>query len=228
MDVVKKNFPKHIGIVMDGNRRFARGKGWPVYRGHEAGYEKLKEFVRWAKESGVRTVYAYAFSTENWKRTKEEVSYLISLFERAIIKEADELTREGIRVKFIGQLGEFSPKLQAAMRKLEKETKDNSPTLVLAVSYGGRAELVAAAERARKEKGPLTEEKLAKHLSTAGLPDPELIIRTSGEIRTSNFLPWQAAYSEWYFTKTLWPALTKKEFLDILGDFSKRERRNGK
>ncbi|MDP3957838.1 MAG: polyprenyl diphosphate synthase [bacterium] len=225
----KPSVPEALGIIMDGNRRYARARNLPLMRGHEAGYEKLKEFLRWAKEAGVRTVYAYAFSTENWNRAKKEVGYLVRLLERAIIDEEDELKKEKISVRFIGELDRFSPKLQEAMKKIERETRGHPHTLVLAVSYGGRAELLTALKKLAKEgKETITEENFSKYLYTAGLPDPDLIIRTSGEVRTSNFLPWQSAYSEWYFTKTLWPAFEKKEFDHILADYAARERRNGK
>jgi len=229
MSAAKKNFPASIGLIMDGNRRYARERGLPVFEGHEAGQKKLKEFMQWAKDAGITTVYAYAFSTENWERTKEEIGYLMRLLEKAIIAEANELIEEKIRIKFIGQLDRFSPKLQEAMRKLEADTKEFKHTLVLLLSYGGRAEILSAIKKIpRNELDDLTEKEFSKYLWTGGIPDPEMVLRTSGEVRTSNFLPWQSAYSEWFFTKTLWPAFTKQEFTEILSEFSKRERRNGK
>lgn len=218
---------------MDGNRRFARARGLPVFKGHELGYEKLKDFLRWCKDKRVSTVVAYAFSTENWKRTKEEVGYLMKLLERVVIDRVDELLKEKIRVKFIGQIERLPEKIQIGIKKIERDTeKYKDFTLVLALSYGGRVEIIEGIKKVAKEKGTqaiskLKEEDFGDYLWTAGIPDPELIIRTSGEMRTSNFLPWQSAYSEWFFSKTLWPAFTKREFYKILEDFSNREIRNG-
>lgn len=229
-----KNYPKSIGIIMDGNRRWARGRKLPPVKGHEAGYEKFKEFVRWAKELGINTVYVYAFSTENWKRPDNEVVYLMKLFSRVLGPDAAELINEKVRVKFVGQLDKFPVSIRLGIKSLEAATaKFTGPRLVICVSYGGRAEIISAIKNLVKEKGAkdiskLNEETFSKYLWTAGTPDPELIIRTSGEIRTSNFLPWQSVYSEWFFTKTLWPAFTQKEFIKILEDFSQREIRKGK
>lgn len=219
---------------MDGNRRWARARGFSPTRGHEAGYEKFKEFVRWAKEFGVNTLYVYAFSTENWNRSGNEVGYLMKLFSRVLGPDAKELIKEKVRVKFVGQLDKFSPKIRAGIKSLEAITsRFTGPTLVVCVSYGGRAEIISAIkklakERSAKDIAKLSEENFSKYLWTAGVSDPELIIRTSGEIRTSNFLPWQAVYSEWFFTKTLWPAFTREEFGKILKDFASREIRKGK
>ena len=229
---LNKNYPKTIGIIMDGSRRFARSKNLPIFKGHEAGYEKLKEFLTWVKEVGIETVIAYAFSTENWGRAKDEVVYLMKLLERVVIDKAGELKKEKIRVKFIGQIERFPEKIQSAIKKLEKETGHYKTTLVIALSYGGRAEIVQAVKKIIKESknnsNSISEDNFDKFLWTAGIPEPELIIRTSGEIRTSNFLIWQSIYSEWYFVKTFWPAFKKSEFKKILLDFAKRERRNGK
>ena len=231
---IGENIPKSIGIIMDGNRRFARARGLPIFKGHEAGYEKLKEFVRFAREAGVRTVIAYAFSTENWNRAKEEVGYLIMLLERAVIKQADEFLKEKVCVRFIGQIECFPKRIRDAIKKIERETSQYKDfTLVLLLSYGGRAEIIEGIKKLVKEKGAkgaleINESEFGKYLMTAGIPDPELVIRTSGEISTSNFLPWQSVYSEWFFTKTLWPAFSRREFLKILKEFASRERRKGK
>lgn len=228
------NYPQTVGVIMDGNRRWARKQGLPTMKGHEVGYKKVKDLMKWAKEFGVTTVYLYAFSTENWHRSKEEVAYLMNIFLRAFKEDAKALIKENIRVKFAGQIERFSPAIKNSIKLLEKTTKNfTGPTLVFCLSYGGRAEILEAAKKIALAKTPseidkMTEEDFAKFLWTAGLPDPQLVIRTSGEIRTSNFLPWQTAYSEWYFTKTYWPALTKEEFKDTLEDFSKREIRRGK
>jgi undecaprenyl diphosphate synthase len=234
MENKKTNYPKSIGIIMDGNRRWARECGLPTMKGHEAGYKKVKEVLRWAKELGVSTIYLYAFSTENWHRPKKEVGYLMNLFLQGFGRDAKELIEEKFRIRFIGQIGRFSVPIRLAIKKLEKVTaKFSGGNLAICLSYGGRAEIIEAIkkivrEKSDKEIGLLTEKEFSNHLWTAGLPEPELVIRTSGEIRTSNFLPWQTAYSEWFFTKTFWPAFSKQEFEKILNDFSRREIRRGK
>jgi undecaprenyl diphosphate synthase len=234
MEGKTKNYPKSIGIIMDGNRRWAKARGFSPTKGHEEGYKKFKEFVRWAKEFNVETVYVYAFSTENWKRSEGEVGYLMSLFDKVIGAEAKDLIKERVRVKFVGQLDKFSPAIRLGIKALEKATsKFSGTTLVICVFYGGRAEIISAVKELVKKEGvkniaKLDEKTFSKYLWTGGNPDPELIIRTSGEVRTSNFLPWQAVYSEWFFTKTLWPAFTKREFEKILRDFAGREVRRGK
>lgn len=226
--------PRSVGIIMDGNRRYAKACGFSIPEGHRAGYEKLKEFVGWAREAGVQTVYVYAFSTENWNREKREVGFLLKLFEHIFVHDAEMFAKEHIRVRFIGRLGDFPKHLQEGMRRLERETEQYADcTLAIALSYGGRVEIIEAVkkisrEATRQEIEQLDEAAFESYLWTRGLQDPDLIIRTSGERRTSNFLPWQSAYSEWYFTPTLWPALTRQEFLDILKDFSTRERRRGR
>ena len=231
---LNSHIPKTIGLIMDGNRRFARARGFPIFKGHELGYEKLKDFLRWSKDAGINTVIAYAFSTENWKRTKEEVGYLIKLLEHIVTDKAEELLKEKIKIKFIGQLERLPGKIQTGIKKIEHDTgKYKNFTLVIALSYGGRAEIIEGVKKLAREEGiqgisKLREEDFGSYLWTAGIPDPELIIRTSGEMRTSNFLPWQSAYSEWFFSKTFWPAFTRREFQKIISDYSARERRNGK
>jgi len=234
MEKNKEKYPKSIGIIMDGNRRWARKQGLPTMEGHKIGYGKLKEVLRWAKEFSVSTIYVYAFSTENWNRSEEEVSYLIKLFLWAFGQDAKELVKENFRIKFAGQIERFSPAVRTAIKQLEKATANFSGgDFVVCLSYGGRAEIMMAVKKLAREKtgaeiAELTEEQFSRFLWTAGLPDPELVIRTSGEIRTSNFLPWQTAYSEWFFSKTYWPAFTKEEFKTILEDFSKRQVRRGR
>jgi len=230
----KMNYPKSIGVIMDGNRRWASEQRLPTMKGHEKGYKKVKDLMQWAKELNIETVYLYAFSTENWDRQKEEVNYLMNLFSKAFNQDSKALIKEKVRVKFAGQIERFSPIIRSGIKSLEKITKNFSgPTLVFCLSYGGRTEILTALKKIAHAKTPaeidkFTEEDFSRFLWTAGLPDPELVIRTSGEQRTSNFLPWQATYSEWFFTKTYWPALTKDEFENILKDFSKREIRRGR
>ncbi|HUQ30394.1 MAG TPA: polyprenyl diphosphate synthase [Candidatus Paceibacterota bacterium] len=224
------NVPASIGIIMDGNRRWAKERGVPTLQGHRAGLAKLKEVTRWAFEAGVGTIYYYAFSTENWNRAAEEVSYLIELFSRAIQNEFDELKTEGIRVRFIGDLARFPESLQKAAAKLQEETKENKKgTLALCISYGSRAEVVTAVNSLLVQGlETVTEESLRKALWSGDLPDPDLIIRTSGEKRLSNFLMYQAAYSELAFTDTKWPDFSKEELYAIFEDYASRERRRGK
>lgn len=220
--------PTCVGIILDGNRRWAKEQGLPTFEGHRAGMENLKTAARFIRESGVAHLIVYAFSTENWNRKEEEVAYLMDLFRESVQKQMKELGEEGVRIRFAGQRERFSPDLQQMMSDTEKEThKNGSFTLWVCLSYGGRAEIVAAARAAAKD-GEITEESLERHLWTAGMPDPDLIIRTSGEKRLSNFLPWQSTYSEFFFTDTKWPAFTKEEFNSILAEFVQRERRRGK
>lgn len=222
--------PQCIGIIMDGNRRYARERGLSPMEGHSAGSEKLKEVMRWAREAGIKHVIVYAFSTENWKRSRGEVLYLLRLFKRMLTKELAAIKRDGFRVRCVGLLSRFSRELQRIMRCAEEETAHlPGPTLALALSYGGRAEILEAANRAfQSGEKKLDEHSFRKYLWTRDIPDPELIIRTSGEMRLSGFLPWQGVYSELFFTKTYWPALSRREFFGILEEFSERERRMGK
>jgi len=220
--------PACVGIILDGNRRWAKENGVSKLEGHRAGTETLKKTVRFVRDSGVKHLIVYAFSTENWNRDKDEVSYLMDLFREAIQKEMSELGKENVRVRFVGQRGRFSEDLQQSMGEIEKETEKNEAiTLWVCLSYGGRAEIVAAANSAAKSD-LITEELLAKNLWTSEMPDPDIIIRTGGEKRLSNFLLWQSAYSELFFTDTLCPDFNKEEFDAILTEFATRERRRGK
>ncbi|MEN9614365.1 MAG: hypothetical protein RLZZ347_672 [Candidatus Parcubacteria bacterium] len=225
------SIPLSIGIIMDGNRRWAKERNLPTLDGHRAGYEKLKEVVRWAGTAGVKYVTVYAFSTENWLRDKKEVSYLMDLFSWVLEHETDEIHKENIKVRYIGDLSRLSPKIQKLITEVEKKTANNTGvTLVSAVSYGGRKEILDAVNALIKKnsKTEITEADFSKALYTSDIPDPDLIIRTSGEMRTSGFLPWQAVYSELFFIKTFWPAFTREEFSEILAQFGARQRRLGK
>lgn len=229
MPSLHKKIPACIGIIMDGNRRWARKNSLPTLEGHRLGYEKIKELLSWAKEAGVQNVLVYAFSTENWNRTKDEVSYLMDLFRLMLKNEIRNLKKEGVRVRCIGEKERFSPDLQELMAKAEKETAGaKGSTLGICLSYGGRAEILSAANKAIAAGRPIDEASFSKLLWTSGLPDPDIIIRTGGEYRLSGFLTWQSVYSELFFTKTYWPAFTKKEFMDILDEFAGRERRIGR
>ena len=221
--------PICVGIIMDGNRRWAKGRGLPKLEGHRAGLlGTLRNTVRHARERGIKHLIVYMFSTENWNREPAEVSYLMDLFRESIRKEMKDLGEEGVRIRFAGQRDRFSEDLQQAMDTTEKETMRNDAiTLWCCLSYGGRAEIAAAAQAAATE-GAITEEALSRKLWTEDMPDPDIIIRTGGEQRLSNFLPWQSVYSELFFTDTLWPDFKKEEFGAILTEFTLRERRRGK
>jgi len=220
--------PRCVGFIMDGNRRWAKKQGIPTLEGHRAGCEKVQEVVRLASARGIAHVAIYAFSTENWNREPAEVSYLMDLFYELIKKELRDLGREGVRIRFAGQTKRFSPKLQEVMTDVEKETEANtSITVWICLSYGGRAEIVEAA-RAAALTGEITEESLSQNLWTNEMPEPDMIIRTSGEKRISGFLTWKAVYSELFFTDTLWPDFSEAEFDSLLEDFAQRERRHGK
>lgn len=218
-----------VGIIMDGNRRWAKERGIPKLEGHRAGLEKLKEIARAARALCVKHLVVYAFSTENWNREAEEVSYLMDLFFTMVKREAHELGQEGARIRFSGQRERFSKAMQEAMSDVEKDTVQNSDiTLWICLSYGGRAEIVAAAKAAADSGEPISEDAIAKNMWTYGMPDPDIIIRTGGDKRLSGFLTWQSVYSELFFTDSYWPDFTEAELATILGDFATRERRRGK
>ena len=225
--------PRHVAIIMDGNGRWAKNRGWPRLVGHRRGAERVKQIVRACPDLGVNWLTVYAFSTENWKRSTEEVLGLMGIFARYIEREADGLSAEGVRMRFIGGRERLEPKLQRLMAGIEARTAGNTRlNLTVAINYGGRDELTRAAARlaariARGEVAEPTEADLADCLDTAGHPDPDLVIRTSGETRTSNFLPFQAAYSEYEFTPTLWPDFTPDHLAEILDRYGLRERRFG-
>ena len=227
--------PQHVAIIMDGNGRWATSRGWPRLVGHRRGAEKVREIVRAAPDLGVRWLTIYAFSTENWKRSTEEVIGLMKLFSLFIQREAGRLSAEGVRMRFIGDRSRLDNRLQALMRDIEHSTRNNTRlNLTVALNYGGRDELVRAARRlaervAAGELAPadLDEAALTGALDTAAIPDPDLVIRTSGETRTSNFLPYQAAYAEYEFTPVLWPDFSPAHLAEILDRTSLRQRRFG-
>ncbi|WP_415393698.1 polyprenyl diphosphate synthase [Paracoccus sp. SJTW-4] len=225
--------PRHVAIIMDGNGRWATERGWPRLVGHRRGAERVKELVRAAPDLGVNWLTLYAFSTENWKRSTEEVLGLMGIFARYIRREADAMAAEGVRLRFIGGRARLDDKLQSLMAGIEARTAGNTRlNLTVAINYGGRDELARAATRlaARIASGEITqptEADLAACLDTAGHPDPDLVIRTSGETRISNFLPFQAAYSEYEFTPVLWPDFSPAHLAEILERTSQRQRRFG-
>ena len=214
---------------MDGNGRWAAAHRRPRISGHKAGAEALDRVMHYCREAGIRFLTVYAFSTENWKRSKEEVSGLMKLLSSFMRSKEAMLVKEGIRFRVIGRKADFSLKLQREIAQLEEKTKDGDFTLAVALSYGGRAEIVDAANAWLKSNpdGELTEEAFRSFLYAPDIPDPDLIIRTSGECRTSNFLIWESAYSEWYFTDVFWPDFDKAEFDKALQSYSRRERRMG-
>lgn len=215
---------------MDGNRRYAKAKGIPTLLGHRAGYLKLRELRTWAKDAGVKEIIVYAFSTENWNRTKEEVAYLMDLFREVIGTMVEDAMKEDTRIIFIGERQRLSEDIVRAILSAEEKTKANTSfQCAVALSYGGRAEIIDAIRRIPEAKrATITETEFSQYLWTKDVRDPDLIIRTSGEERISNFLPWQSVYSELIFTKTLWPDFTKEEFLSILDTYGERDRRRGK
>ncbi len=226
---------EHVAIIMDGNGRWATDRGWPRLVGHRKGAERVREIVRAAPGLGIRWLTVYAFSTENWKRSTEEVLGLMAIFARYIEREADRLAAESVRMRFIGDRSRLDPKLQRMMAAIEARTAAyDRLNFTVAINYGGRDEIVRAArDMARAvaagllDPAKITEAMLGQHLDTADLPDPDLVIRTSGETRTSNFLPWQAAYAEYEFTPTLWPDFSPDELARIVRRFGARERRFG-
>jgi len=224
--------PCHLAIIMDGNRRWAREKALALYGGHQQGVKKVKEVLRWCRDRKIKILTLYAFSAENWDRNKEEVSFLMNLFQSAISDEIDELHQEGIKFKVIGQKNRLPVKLQKLVEDAEAFTEDNQQGFLnLAISYSGRAEIAQAFKKMLQENispDDVTEEKIGNYMHTAGLPDPDLIIRTSGEQRTSGFLLWQSAYSELYFTETHWPDFSEEDLDEALRDYQKRQRRFGR
>jgi undecaprenyl diphosphate synthase len=223
--------PRHVGIIMDGNGRWAAARGLPRVEGHRRGVERSKEVIEVAAELGIKALTIYTFSTENWQRPSSEVSTLMKLLELYLRKEVDGLARNGIVFRTIGDIGRLPGHIQDIIREAEKRTSSNKGMiLVTALSYSGRSEILRAVKKilhAGVKPEELTEEVFNSYLDTAGIPSPDLIIRTSGEMRISNFLLWQAAYSEFYFTETLWPDFTKDEFLLAIQDYQRRERRFG-
>jgi len=223
--------PACIGIIMDGNRRWAREQGLPAVLGHKHGADKLKEVLGWAKDRGIHHLIVYAFSTENWNRSQEETDYLMDTIRHFFRKQSadlQEVKQRGGRLRFVGERGRFAPDIQELFTHAEEVTATGEYTLWVCLSYGGRAEILHAAEALQKSGELVTEASFAKHLWTHGMPDPDLIIRTSGEERLSGFLPWQSVYSELFFTKTYWPAFSEAEFDAILAEYTLRERRHGK
>lgn len=226
--LVPDRIPKHIAIVMDGNGRWANAKGLPRPAGHRAGVSAVKEIIRFTSDIGVESLTLYAFSTENRKRPKEEVGLLCGLLIESVNREIDELHANNVCIKSIGDLSWFPTAVQETVRAAEEKTKNNTGLKVnVALNYGGRAELVRAMRLAFAESEDADESAIAKNLYTARSGDVDLLIRTGGEARISNFLLWQIAYAELYFTDVMWPDFTREELIKALKDFAGRDRRFG-
>ncbi|HVV38750.1 MAG TPA: polyprenyl diphosphate synthase [Candidatus Paceibacterota bacterium] len=220
--------PTCIGIILDGNRRWASAHNVPALQGHTEGLNNLERTVRWVREAGVQHLVVYAFSTENWSRSQEEVSHLMGLILQAAKEQMHRLIEEKVRVRFIGQRDRLSPEVRAAIEQMEEESMRGDFTLWVCLSYGGRAEIVEAARAMQKSGEEITEESLRHNFWSTEMPDPDIIIRTGSAERLSNFLLWQAAYAELFFTDTLWPDFSEAELGRILQEYATRERRHGK
>ena len=226
----EQKVPACIGIILDGNRRWAKAKGLPKLEGHRVGLlDTLKNTVRLVQKRDIKHLVVFMLSTENWNREPAEVSYLMDLFRESIKGDLRELIAEGACVRFVGQRERFSTDLQQAMVEIEQESKNNTEiTLWACLSYGGRAEIIEAARAMQKSGEEITEESFKNNLWTAGMPDPDIIIRTGGAKRLSNFLTWGSTYSELFFIDTFWPDFSEVELDRILHEYGERERRMGR
>ena len=237
----KKKIPSHIVLLPDGNRRWAQERCLPTIRGHLEGYKNIQKFCQWCQKKGIKVLTAFGFSVENWTRPKQEINYLMKLLEKGLLRELEKSPQEGtglnlyrdkVKVRIIGQRERLPLKLQKVIKKIENLTKDNKNfVLNLAISYSGRWDVLQAIQRIIKEKIPtkkITETFFDDYLSTANLPKPDLVIRAGGEKRLSNFLLWQTAYSELYFSKKYWPDFTEKDFDQVLKVYAQRQRRFGR
>lgn len=230
-----ERLPRHVAIIMDGNGRWAKKRGLPRKAGHAAGAETFRTIATFAKELGLEYLTVYAFSTENWKRPEDEVASIMRLLEKYLREAIETMARDKVKMAFFGDLSRLSPELLKLCRQTEEISKGYEGCQVnICFNYGGRAELVRAAEafaadcvQGKMRPEELTEEILGRYLYSAGVPDPDLVIRPSGEVRISNFLLWQSAYAEFYFTDVLWPDFSKEELLRALADYQHRSRRYG-
>ena len=222
------NLPRHIAIIMDGNGRWAKKRGLPRTSGHSAGAENFRTIATYCKDIGIGYLTVYAFSTENWRRPPEEVRTIMSLLEKYLYEAIDTMERDKIKMKFFGDTSVLSPKLKALIERTnEISTHYDGFKVNVCLNYGGRDEILRAAKAVAESGEEFTEENFSSHLFSAGVPDPDLVIRTSGEMRISNFLLWQSAYSEFYFTDTLWPDFGKSELNKAIAEYQKRDRRFG-
>lgn len=232
MSETQNKIPEHVAIIMDGNGRWAESHGLPRFEGHKAGTENLRQIIKASVEFGVKHLTIYAFSTENWGRPKEEVNGLMTILETVIDRELNELNSEGVKICHIGRLEAMPKRVRAKVEHAVQLTEQNNKLILnVAWNYGGRDEIVHAIQeivRAGATAEQVTEELVSQHMYTQCSPDPDLIIRTSGEMRLSNFLIWQSAYSEWYATATLWPDFNKEEYQKAIDAYGQRKRRFGK
>ena len=235
-DLNASRLPQHVAVIMDGNGRWAKNQGKPRIVGHQKGVDTLKDLLRCCKDWGIPALTAYAFSTENWGRPDAEVQFLMTLFERVLRRELAEMKEENVRIRFVGNLGDLPKSLRQEIARSMEDTKDNQGTqFTVATNYGGRQEIIQACQAiaSKIEQGYLSasqidEELFEQHLYTKEISHPDLLIRTSGEMRISNFLLWQVAYAEIYVTHTLWPDFDRAEFHKALNTYQQRDRRFGK
>lgn len=228
----KIEIPNHLAIIIDGNRRWAKKKGLSSFQGHKKGLDNVDKIGDYCVKRGIKILTLYVFSSENWKRSKKEINYLMKLFINNLTKKnIKRFNDNGIKFQAIGQKEKLPKLLQEKIKETERATKNNKKSILnLAISYGGRPEIIQAIKNIIKNKIPLNkinEETIDRNLWTAGLPDPDFIIRTGGELRLSNFLTWQSAYSEFYFTKKYWPEFSEKDLEQAFQDFSQRQRKFG-
>ena len=232
LNISPEKIPRHVAMIMDGNGRWAISRGLPRLAGHKAGTENLRRVIRASVKFGIKYLTIYAFSTENWGRPPEEVKGLMYILEDVIDRELEELNKEGVQLRHIGRLERLSPTLQEKVLDAIDVTRNNDRLILnIAFNYGGRDEIVQAIQRMMRDgvlPENVTDDLVNRYLFTAGVPDPDLIIRTSGELRVSNFLIWQAAYSEWYITPTYWPDFDEDEYRRAIEDYANRDRRYGK
>ncbi|MDO9121856.1 MAG: isoprenyl transferase [Anaerolineaceae bacterium] len=232
MSETQNKIPEHVAIIMDGNGRWAESRGLARFEGHKAGTENLRQIIKACVEFGVKHLTIYAFSTENWGRPKEEVNGLMTILETVIDRELNELNGEGVKIWHIGRLDAMPKRVRSKVEHAVQLTEKNDRLILnVAWNYGGRDEIVHAIQeivRAGTSAEQVTEELVSQHMYTQCSPDPDLIIRTSGEMRLSNFLIWQSAYSEWYATATLWPDFNKEELQKAIDAYGQRKRRFGK
>lgn len=225
--------PQHIAFILDGNRRWARSQGLPTLQGHMKGMDRVEDLAKWCNDAGVKYLTVYAFSTENWDRTQEELNYLFNqVFDKGFSERFPKFKAENIKVNVFGELDKFPEKMQKGIRNLIEETKDCTGLVFnICLNYGGRTELVRAIKKIVEERiptGKIEEKTVSDRLYSAGMPDPDLMIRTGGEHRVSGFLLWQQAYTELYFPKVFLPGFTKQDFDEALEWYATRERRYGK
>lgn len=236
VDLQQNRLPQHVAVIMDGNGRWAKRRGKPRIMGHQKGVDALKDLLRCCKDWGIPALTAYAFSTENWGRPMEEVEFLMTLFERVLKRELNEMMAEDVKIRFVGNLAALPTSLQKQIDRSMQDTEHNSSIqFTIATNYGGREEIIQACRQIASlvQQGSLQVEEInevvfEKHLYTHGIIHPDLLIRTSGEMRLSNFLLWQMAYAEIYVTQTLWPDFDRAEFHKALLAYQQRERRFGK